>query len=82
MIMQHVLIALSLGYVLCVIAKKQTGVLKTLGYTIGISIFVLTFLFSILWGQMRSSSMGKACGMKAGMSKICKTMPGHRMMKR
>jgi len=53
-------IALSLGYFVCVAARKQMGILKTVGYTIGISMIVL----SLLWGLatsvlMSSHPMGK-----------------------
>lgn len=41
-------LSLALGYVLCVIAKKQVSVLKTLGYTLGVSIIALTFLTALI----------------------------------
>ena len=43
--------SLALGYVLCILAKKQTSILKTLGYTLGIAIMVLTFLSALLASQ-------------------------------
>jgi len=35
-------ISLTLGYVLCVLAAKQKDILKTVGYTLGIAIIVLS----------------------------------------
>jgi hypothetical protein len=35
-------ISLSLGYVLCVLASKQKDVLKTVGYTLGVAILILS----------------------------------------
>ena len=50
-------ISLALGYILCILAHRQKGVLKTLGYTLGISIMALSFLYGIFadeanWCQM------------------------------
>jgi len=46
------LIALALGYIACSLAKKEKGVLKTVGYIIGASIIVvssLLILVKIIW---------------------------------
>jgi len=51
-------LSLGLGYVLCVLASKQKNVLKTLGYTIGVAIIVLSLLYALL-----ASSMGCCRGM-------------------
>ena len=64
--------ALSLGYVLCVLAKKQTGILKSVGYTIGISILTLTFLYGLLSSEASCYMRGKMCMMKGAMSKHCR----------
>ena len=32
--------SLTIGYVLCILAEKQKDILKTLGYTLGISIWM------------------------------------------
>lgn len=41
-------ISLALGYSLCVLANKQKGVLRTLGYTLGTAIIVLSLLYSVV----------------------------------
>ncbi|MCX5686999.1 MAG: hypothetical protein NTW09_06055 [Candidatus Omnitrophica bacterium] len=75
-------LSLGLGYALCVLAAKQKGVLKTVGYTLGIAILVLTLLYGVtvscgenMGGMWKKGGM---CGMKGGMMK-----GGHgHMMKR
>ncbi len=42
------LIALALGYIACSLAKKEKGVLKTLGYIIGASIIVISSLLILV----------------------------------
>ncbi len=71
--------SLGLGYILCILAKKQEGVLKTLGYTLGISIIVL----SLLAGAMESMMMhcmkgGLVCGTKAFKAMKCGTNWSHK----
>ena len=68
--------SLALGYILCVIAKKQTSILKTLGYTLGISIMVLTFAYALVAAQVSSCFGGKPCPMGGKMMK-CMTMMKH-----
>ncbi len=41
-------ISLAIGYAVCVSAKKQEGALKTLGYTLGTAIIVLSLLYGVL----------------------------------
>lgn len=41
-------LSLALGYILCILAKKQEGVLKTLGYALGIAILVITLISGII----------------------------------
>ena len=53
--------SLALGYLLCVVAKKQESVLKTVGYTLGISIVVLTFLFALVTTSGMEYWKGKPC---------------------
>ena len=68
-------LSLALGYILCVIAKKQTSVLKTTGYTLGVGIIALTFLAALgtsYYGQ------GKPCGMGDKMGKCACMMKHHR----
>ena len=66
-------IALSLGYALCVLAKKQDGLLKTIGYTLGIAIIVLSLVGAVLMAQVKSSCMGMG---KMGKSPCCMKMGG------
>jgi len=75
-------LSLGLGYVLCVLAAREKGVLKTVGYTLGIAILVLTLLYGVMasCGEKMGGmgKMGGVCGMKGGMMK-----GGHgHMMKR
>ena len=61
-------LSLSLGYVVCVVAKKQTGVLKSLGYTIGISTIVLALGTALIASYLKPCpcmGMWKKC-MKGG----------------
>ena len=72
--------SLALGYILCVVAKKQTSVLKTLGYTLGISMIVMAFLVALLVSQ---HCCGTACtgmhGNMGGMNKMGCGMMKHSM---
>ena len=72
-------LSLGLGYVLCVLANKEKGVMKTLGFTLGISMLVL----SLAYGFMESQSK---CGMMDGKCPMCNMCHGpmmkhHPMMK-
>ena len=59
-------ISLAIGYVMCILAKKQEGVLKTVGYTIGIAILTLSLLYGAAESISQSSMSGKSiCGCKA-----------------
>ncbi|MFH0763789.1 MAG: hypothetical protein V1927_02150 [Candidatus Omnitrophota bacterium] len=69
MMMKGILISLALGYVLCVIAKKQEGILKSLGYTLGIATLVLSLMYGLIFSGLNCPLMGKMggmCGMKGG----------------
>ena len=71
-------LSLALGYILCVIAKKQTSILKTVGYTFGISVIALTLLSALM--MSRSSCMNKMlCGNMGKMN--CPMMRHHMPMK-
>lgn len=63
-------LALSLGYVLCVIAKKQEGLLKTLGYGLGLGILLVTLIYGLFTPEasQRWYKMGKKCGIVCGSS--------------
>ena len=57
-------LSLGLGYVLCILARREKSVLKTLGYTLGISTIVMTFLAALMMSQnagMNRAMYGKAC---------------------
>jgi len=46
------LIALALGYIVCSLAKKEKGLLKTTGYAIGIAVIAISsviVLGKVLW---------------------------------
>ena len=63
-------LSLGLGYVLCVLAAREKGVLKTVGYTLGIAILVLTLLYGVMasYGEKVGGmwKKGGMCGMKGG----------------
>ncbi len=73
MLLKGILMSLALGYVICVVAKKQEGILKSLGYAIGISILVLTLGYGLVTSVMNCPMTGKICS-PCGMSKVCRTM--------
>ena len=53
-------LCLALGYILCVMAKKQTSILRTLGYTLGISIITLSLLLAFVASQSAYYWKGKS----------------------
>ena len=58
-------VSLGIGYVLCVLAEKQKGILKTLGYTLGIAIMALSLMASAVESSGKMMPDGKSfCGMK------------------
>lgn len=74
------LFSMGLGYVLCVIANKQTGLLKTVGYTLGIGILALSLLYSFTASAMGLCKYGP--GKMGGMGKMgCPMMKMHCDMK-
>ncbi|MFA6079386.1 MAG: hypothetical protein WC779_06555 [Candidatus Omnitrophota bacterium] len=56
-----VFICLSLGYAVCVLAEKQKKLMRTIGFTIGISIITLTLLYGLVSSDLASS---RCMGMK------------------
>lgn len=70
--------SLGLGYALCVLAKKQEGILKTVGYTLGVSILVLSFLYGLAVSDMKLKAMCGMGGPAGYMSKVSKSMSGIR----
>jgi len=67
-------LSLSLGYVLCVLAERQKGVLRTLGYTLGISMLVLSLLYGLLGAEAKWCLKGKIGGVCGPMMKPCPMM--------
>jgi len=58
------LIALALGYIVCLLAKKEKDLLKTAGYAIGIAIIVISSVIiigKVLW---TAKMCVKMCPMK------------------
>jgi hypothetical protein len=45
--------SLGIGYVLCVLAEKQESILRTLGYTLGISIIALSLMASAVESSVK-----------------------------
>lgn len=63
--------SLGLGYGLCVLANKEKGNLRVLGFSLGISIIALTLLFGLV------KTYAKQCPMMDKMSitnKMCDKM--------
>lgn len=73
-------LSLGLGYALCVLANKEKGVMRTLGFTLGISMLVLSLAYGLF--MSRCGMMEKKCPMM-GMSKMCygPMMKHHPMMR-
>lgn len=51
--------SLGIGYILCILAEKQKGLLRTLGYTLGIAILALSLVASAIESTMKYMSPGK-----------------------
>lgn len=59
-------ISLAIGYVVCILARKQEGILKTVGYTIGIGILALSLLCAAAESMSQCFMSGKSmCGFKS-----------------
>lgn len=67
-------LSLALGYILCVVARKQVSVLKTVGYTLGIAIMILTFTYALIAAHTTAPLMKHKYGM-------CDKMHGMKMVK-
>ena len=67
--------SLGIGYVLCVLAEKQKGLLKTIGYTLGIAIIALSLMASAIESSVKlgpcckMSGKGMKCYPKTNLSK-------------
>ncbi|MDP2912694.1 MAG: hypothetical protein Q8N91_01635 [Candidatus Omnitrophota bacterium] len=67
------LITVALGYVLCVIGKKQEGILKLLGYALGVFILGISLIAGLIKSCTDWCPMGKAWK-HGSMSKMCSKM--------
>ena len=65
-------LSLGLGYVLCILARREKSVLKTLGYTLGIATIAMTLLFTLVASQ--TTCTNKMMGGKMG----CTMMKHHK----
>jgi len=70
------LLAMGVGYIVCYLAKREEGVLKTAGYAIGITIVVLSAVILVNNMLLEASFCRMDKKMCAGMM-----MPHHGMMK-
>ncbi len=67
------LIALALGYIVCLLAKKEKGLLKTAGYAIGVAIIAISavvVLAKVVW-------TAKMCVKMCPMQESVMPMPSH-----
>ena len=60
--------SLGIGYVLCILAKKEKGNLRVLGFTLGVSIIVLSLIMGLV------GTYSKQCMMMGGKGGICGKM--------
>ena len=65
-------LSLGVGYMFCVVAKKQDGLLKTVGYTLGITVMAIT----LISGAMLAHPCLEAICCKV-MKTCCCLMTGH-----
>lgn len=40
-------VSLGIGYLLCYLAKREKGIMKSVGYTFGVSLIVLSLAYSL-----------------------------------
>ncbi len=66
-------LSLGLGYVLCVVAEKQKGILRTVGYTLGIAILALSLIYGLINAEAKWCMKGKMAH-HGGMMKPCPMM--------
>lgn len=65
-------LSLALGYILCVIAKKQEGLLKAVGNALGVAIIAITLILGLLSAQLKCGALGKLCA-SGKMPVVCPT---------
>jgi len=70
--------SLAIGYVLCILAAKQKGLLRTVGYTLGTAMIILSLLCSAIGNYTMTCMKGKY----AKKSKAMKCHPGKLMKDR
>lgn len=63
-------ITLAFGYIVCILANKEKGALRTLGFTIGIVIIVGCLVLALL----RSYNFGAGCLIGKSMAKHHRAM--------
>lgn len=64
MLMKHAFVlflSISLGYIVCVVAEKQKNILRTVGFTLGVAIIVLSLLYGVFDNELRLSKWGGLC---------------------
>lgn len=71
-------VSLAIGYVLCILARRESGPLKTLGYTLGIAVITLTLLYGAFESLIRCPRMGNPmCAYKMMKCPGMSHMKGH-----
>jgi galactitol-specific phosphotransferase system IIC component len=68
------LLSLALGYVLCILARKEEGTLKTLGYALGIGMIILSLVYALLASAICPYGYRSGPGISGKMAKPCLTM--------
>lgn len=64
--MMALFMSLAIGYILCILAKKQEGLLKTVGYALGVAILAISLLCGAIGSLTAHCMMSKhMCGYKA-----------------
>jgi hypothetical protein len=56
--------SLGIGYLLCILAKKEKGSIRVLGFSLGISIIVLSLVYGLI------GTYAKQCFVTGGKGKI------------
>ena len=69
--------SLAIGYVLCVLADKQKGLLRTVGYTLGTAMIILSLVCSAIGSYTMTCMKGKYAKSKAMKCHPGKFIKGH-----
>lgn len=70
-IVAMVLFKMAVGYAVCVLASRQSGLLKTLGYTIGVAILILALGGGLCKTYMKCDGFGKKMSHKGHRGMMC-----------